>query len=167
MGDSMHCDQHERAAFQWYRTGPTIAMPFVCAFPKSTHSGRFRLNNKLINRTLGCRLHREFGGMKRGIAIGQSRGGLIHALWDLIFLILYPINPKAFAKYRVSGSVSGAKDDPSDAALQTELICRHRERCRPWMPDSAEARMVRAERTSAQRSRTIRFRSQTGLRRCG
>jgi hypothetical protein len=42
--------------------------------------------------------------------------------------LLASINPKALAKYRESACVSGAKDDPSDAALLMDLIYRHRDR---------------------------------------
>lgn len=87
-------------------------------------------------------LREEFGGRKVGIAIEKSRGGLIYALMGYDFLILYPINPKALAKYRESACVSGAKDDPSDAALLMDLITHHRERYRAWMPDTPETRTI-------------------------
>lgn len=88
------------------------------------------------------RLLEEFRGRKIGIAIEKSRGGLIYALMEYDFLILYPINPKALAKYRESCCVSGAKDDPSDARLLMDLIYRHRERYRPWLPDTVETRTI-------------------------
>jgi hypothetical protein len=87
-------------------------------------------------------LRAEFGGQKVGIAIEKSRGGLIYALMGYDFLVLYPVNPKALAKYRESACVSGAKDDPSDAALLMDLICRHRDRYRPWLPDTPETRKI-------------------------
>jgi transposase len=87
-------------------------------------------------------LRLEFGGQNVGIAIEKSRGGLIYALMGYDFLILYPINPKALAKYRESACVSGAKDDPSDAALLMDLIYRHRDRYRAWMPDTPETRNI-------------------------
>jgi len=87
-------------------------------------------------------LRNEFGGQKIGIAVEKSRGGLIHALMEYEFLILYPINPKALAKYRESVCVSGAKDDPSDAALLMDLIYCHRDRFRPWYPDTVATRKI-------------------------
>jgi transposase len=87
-------------------------------------------------------LRKEFGGQKIGIAIEKSRGGLIYALMEYDFLILYPINPKTLARYRESCCVSGAKDDPSDAALLMDLIYRHRERQRPWFSDTVETRTI-------------------------
>ena len=73
------------------------------------------------------RLLKEFGGSKIGIAVESSRGGLVYALMQYPFLILYPINPKTLAKYRESTCVSGAKDDPSDAALLMDFMYRHRD----------------------------------------
>lgn len=87
-------------------------------------------------------LRAEFDGRTVGIAIEKSRGGVIYALMGYDFLILYPINPKALAKYRESACVSGAKDDPSDARLLMDLIYRHRERYRAWMPDTPETRHI-------------------------
>ncbi len=87
-------------------------------------------------------LLKEFGGARIGIAVESSRGGLLYALMQYDFLVLYPINPKTLAKYRESTCVSGAKDDPSDAALLMDFIFRHRDRCRPWCPDTVETRTI-------------------------
>lgn len=87
-------------------------------------------------------LREKFGNRKIGIAVEKSRGGLIYALMEYNFLILYPINPKSLAKYRESACISGAKDDPSDAELLMDLIYKHRERYRPWSPDTAQTRII-------------------------
>jgi hypothetical protein len=62
-------------------------------------------------------LRLRFGGGKVAIAVEQSRGALLYALTAYDFLVLYPINPKAFCSYRKAFRLSGAKDDPSDAML--------------------------------------------------
>ena len=87
-------------------------------------------------------LREKFNNRKIGIAVEKSRGGLIYALMEYDFLILYPINPKSLAKYRESACISGAKDDPSDAELLMDLIYRHRERYRPWSPDTTQTRTI-------------------------
>lgn len=89
-----------------------------------------------------AKLLKEFGGQKVGIAVEKSRGGLIYALMGYDFLVLYPINPKALAKYRESTCVSGAKDDPSDAELLMDLLYKHRDRYRAWLPDAMETRTI-------------------------
>jgi len=89
-----------------------------------------------------AQLRARFGGLKVGIAIEQSRGAVIHALMMYDFVQLYPINPKALARYRVAFRVSGAKDDPSDAELLMDLLRLHRSRLRAWLPDSVETRRL-------------------------
>ncbi|HYR42041.1 MAG TPA: hypothetical protein VER98_03390, partial [Terriglobia bacterium] len=38
------------------------------------------------------------------------------------FLVLYPVNPKALARYREAFRTSGAKDDPADSGLLLDLV---------------------------------------------
>lgn len=138
----MNCDQPELAAFiglDWADEQHAVCLRVAATNEIRTFSVEQQAH-KL--HAWVASLHQEFGGLKIGIAIEKSRGGLIYALMGYDFLILYPINPKALAKYRESGCVSGAKDDPSDAALLMDLIYRHRDRYRPWVPDTAETRMI-------------------------
>ena len=90
-----------------------------------------------------AQLRVRFPDGKVGIAIEQSRGAVIHALMMYDFLELYPINPKALARYREAFRVSGAKDDPSDAELLMDLLRLHRNRLRAWLPDSVDTRRLR------------------------
>ena len=89
-----------------------------------------------------AQLRARFSGRKVGIAIEQSRGAVIHALMMYDFLELYPINPKALARYREAFTVSGAKDDPSDAEFLMDLLRFHQERLRAWIPDTVETRRL-------------------------
>lgn len=89
-----------------------------------------------------ARLRARFQGHKIGIAIEQSRGAVIHALMMYDFLELYPINPKALARFREAFRVSGAKDDPSDAELLMDFLRLHRSRLRVWLPDTVETRRL-------------------------
>ena len=84
----------------------------------------------------------RFQGGKVGIAIEQTRGAVIHALMMYDFLELYPINPKALARFREAFRVSGAKDDPSDAELLMDMLRLHRNRLRAWLPDTVETRRL-------------------------
>jgi transposase len=87
-------------------------------------------------------LRSRFGGRKVAIALEQSRGAVIHALMTYDFLILYPINPMTLSRYRQAFATSGAKDDPSDAALLLALIQSHRDQFRPWIPDDVQTRTI-------------------------
>jgi transposase len=87
-------------------------------------------------------LRERFGGRQIAICLEQSKGPLIHALMDYEFLVLYPINPRTLAKYRETFSLSGAKDDPSDAALALEFVRKHRDKLRAWKPDDEQTRFM-------------------------
>jgi transposase len=89
-----------------------------------------------------AQLRLRFQGRPVGIAIEQSRGALIHALMMYDFLVLYPINPKALARFRETFRVSGAKDDPLDAGLLLDLLRLHRHRLRAWLPDTVQTRRL-------------------------
>jgi hypothetical protein len=89
-----------------------------------------------------AQLRARFPGGKVGIAIEQSRGAVIHALMMYDFLELYPINPKALARFREAFTVSGAKDDPSDAEFLMDLLRLHQARLRAWIPDTVEIRRL-------------------------
>ncbi len=87
-------------------------------------------------------LRTRFGGRPVGIALEQSRGGLIHALLGHDFLVLYPVNPTTAKRYRQAFATSGAKDDPPDARLLHELLATHRDHLRPWQPDTVVTRQM-------------------------
>jgi len=89
-----------------------------------------------------AQLRARFPGGKVGIAIEQSRGAVIHALMMYDFLVLYPINPKALARYREAFHVSGSKDDPLDAEMLLDFLRLHHSRLRPWSPDTVETRQL-------------------------
>jgi len=89
-----------------------------------------------------AQLRVRFPSRHVGIAIEQSRGAVIHALMMYDFLVVYPINPKALARYREAFRGSGPKDDPLDAELLLDLLRLHRSRLRAWLPDTVETRRL-------------------------
>ena len=90
-----------------------------------------------------AQLRQRFAGRPVAIALEQSRGSLLYALMNVDFLLLYPVNPQNLAKFRKAFSCSGAKDDPQDALLLLELLEKHRDRLRVWVPDDADTRCLR------------------------
>lgn len=82
-----------------------------------------------------AQLRARFAGRPVALALEQKRGALIYALLPYEFIVLYPINPKALARYREAFTTSGAKDDPVDACLLRELVQHHREKLHAWQPD--------------------------------
>jgi transposase len=87
-------------------------------------------------------IRKRYDGRTVAICTEQKRGPLIYALCKYDFLVLYPINPRTVAKYRQAFKPSRAKDDPTDAALLAEILCKHRDRLHPWKPQSTEIRML-------------------------
>ena len=56
---------------------------------------------------------------------------------------IFPVNPSTLAKYRRAFVPSGAKDDPTDAALALELLRCHPEKLAPLRRESDDMRALR------------------------
>jgi transposase len=91
-----------------------------------------------------ARLLERFQGRLIAIAIEQRKGAVIHALMMYAFLVLFPINPKALARYREAFTTSGAKNDPTDSELLLDFLSKHSDKLRPWIPDSEPTRKLQA-----------------------
>lgn len=89
-----------------------------------------------------AQLQARFGSGKIALALEQRKGAVVHALLQYDCFVLYPINPKALARYREAFRTSGAKDDPLDSALLLDLVVRHRDRLRAWVPDTVDSRKL-------------------------
>ena len=89
-----------------------------------------------------AQLRSRFEGKPIAIAVEQAKGALTYALMMYEFIVLYPINPKALAKYREALAVSGSKDDPSDARLLKDFFKHHRQQLRAWVPGDAQTRTI-------------------------
>ena len=110
------------------------------------------------------KLRQRFGGRAVAVCLEQSRGALIHALMKYDFLVLFPIPPARLARYREAITSSGAKDDPSDAALALDYLRRHRERLRPWRPDDALTRQIALLSEARRRAVNLRTRLSNALK---
>ena len=87
-------------------------------------------------------LSSRFGGRPIAVAVEQSRGALVFMLSKYEHLHLYPIHPRAAARFRAALYPSGAKDDPVDADLLLDLLVHHRRRLRRLSPDTEQTRLV-------------------------
>jgi transposase len=87
-----------------------------------------------------CGLRERFGDQPIAVCFEQSRAGIAYALLKYDFLVLFPLPPARLASYRESFSNSGAKDDPTDAALLVDYLLRHRDQLRVWQPDTPATR---------------------------
>ena len=87
-------------------------------------------------------LRLRFGGRPVALALEKTRSGLLYTLMQYDFLVLYPLNAAAVARYRTAFATSRAKDDPTDAALLVDLLAKHRDEFRPWKPDTTATRAL-------------------------
>jgi len=84
----------------------------------------------------------RFGNRMIAVCFEQTHGAIAYALLKYDFLMLFPLPPARLAAYRQSFSNSGAKDDPSDAALLLDYLLRHRDQVRVWQPDTPATREI-------------------------
>jgi hypothetical protein len=84
----------------------------------------------------------RFPDGKIAVCLEQSKGSLIYALLKSDPLVLYPINPRMLARFREALAPSGKKDDPADAQLLLELVSKHREKLKPWLPADEHTRTL-------------------------
>ncbi len=87
-------------------------------------------------------LRQRFKGQPIAVALELDKGPIVYALRQYDCFVLFPINPSTLAKYRETWTLSGAKDDPTDAELALELLCKHPERFKPLSPQSPEMRTL-------------------------
>jgi transposase len=92
----------------------------------------------------------RFSGQLVAICLALTKGPLVSALCKYDFLVLFPINPLTLARYREAFTPSRAKDDPTDAELQLELLLTHRDTLQPLQPQSPTMRAL-AQRVEPRR----------------
>ena len=84
----------------------------------------------------------QFDGKPVAVACELRKGPLVYALAKYPHLVLFPINPQTVAKLRKAFSSSGAKDDPTDAELQCDILQKHFDRLTPLTPLSPDIRAL-------------------------
>jgi transposase len=87
-------------------------------------------------------LRTRFNGQPVAICLELDKGPLVSALRQYDFLVLFPINPLTLARYREAFTPSRAKDDPTDAELQLELLLTHPDKLQPLTPQSPTMRAL-------------------------
>jgi transposase len=87
-------------------------------------------------------LRTRFHGQPVAVCLELNKGPIVSALRQYDFLVLFPINPFTLAKYREAFTPSRAKDDPTDAELQVELLLKHCDKLTPLTPQSPTMRAL-------------------------
>ena len=87
-------------------------------------------------------LRKRFNNKSIAICLELKAGPVVYALLKYDFIVLFPIPPKALAKYREAFTQSCAKDDPTDAYLQLDYLLKHPSALKPLVPDNVETRIL-------------------------
>jgi transposase len=87
-------------------------------------------------------LRTRFKEQPIAICLELNKGPIVSALRKYDCLVLFPVNPLTLARYREAFTPSHAKDDPSDAELQLELLLTHRDKLKPLTPQSPDMRAL-------------------------
>src|SRR5216683_2332428 len=87
-------------------------------------------------------LRTRFNGQPIAVCLELNKGPIVSALRQYEFLVLFPVNPLTVARYREAFTPSRAKDDPTDAELQVEILLKHRDKLTPLNPQSPTMRAL-------------------------
>lgn len=88
------------------------------------------------------KLRQRYPAQRVAVCCELKKGPLVFALSKYDHIVLFPVNPSTVAKYRKAFKHSGAKDDPGDAMIQTDLLLHHMDKLRPLVPESPEIRAL-------------------------
>lgn len=87
-------------------------------------------------------IKQRYPNQQIAVACELKKGPLIYALAKYSHLTLFTINPSTVAKYRKAFTPSGAKDDPSDAFIQVEILTLHMDKLTVIEPESSSIRSL-------------------------
>ena len=120
----------------------------ICELPFDPKTGTKLFKNSVISSNPEA-LHQwamslldRYCGKPVAVTCELEKGPLIYALIKYAHITIFPVNPSAVAKYRKVFRPSGAKDDPSDAYLQMDLLYNHMDKLSPIEPDTPQVRAL-------------------------
>jgi transposase len=87
-------------------------------------------------------LKKRYPNQKIAVVCELQKGPLIYALTKYDHLTLFTVNPSTVAKYRKAFTPSGAKDDPSDALIEVEILSLHMDKLSVIEPESVAMRTL-------------------------
>jgi len=137
-----HVSQEEFAAFvglDWADTKHDVCVQ--AAGTERREFGILEHSPEAIDRWVQT-LRTRFNGQRVAVCLELNKGPIVSALRNYDFLVLFPVNPLTLAKYREAFTPSRAKDDPTDAELQVDLLLKHRDKLTPLTPQSPTMRAL-------------------------
>ena len=116
----------------------------VCEIPTGSSSCLYSviLNKPQALNEWAMSLKERYPDQSVAVACELKKGPLIYALSKFDHITLFPVNPSTLAKYRQAFTTSGAKNDPTDAFLQADILIRHWDKFVPILPESPKLRML-------------------------
>jgi transposase len=87
-------------------------------------------------------LKQRYPNQQIAVACELKKGPLIYALAKYDHLTLFTINPSSVANYRKAFTPSNAKDDPTDALIQVEILTLHMHKLTVIEPESPAIRSL-------------------------
>jgi transposase len=116
----------------------------ICEHPSNTDKYQYSvIGNKPEHlHDWAMDLKKRYPDQQIAVACELKKGPLIYALTKYSHLTLFTINPSTVAKYRKAFTPSGAKDDPSDAFTQVEILSLHMDKLTPIEPESVSIRTL-------------------------
>jgi transposase len=116
----------------------------ICEHPTHTEKYHYSIiNNKTESlHAWAMSLKQRYPNQQIAVVCELKKGPLIYALAKYSHLTLFTVNPSTVAKYRKAFTPSGAKDDPSDAFVQVEILTLHMDKLSVIEPESASVRSL-------------------------
>ncbi len=105
------------------------ALSVISSQPKSIHEWAMSLKERYPNKQIA-------------VTCELRKGPLIYALSKYAHFVIFPVNPSTVARYRKAFTLSGAKNDPSDARLQTDILLLHMDKLSPIIPECPDVRAL-------------------------
>ena len=116
----------------------------ICEHPNHTKKYQYTIikNKPEALHEWAMNLKQRYPNQQIAVACELKKGPLIYALAKYNHLTLFTINPSTVAKYRKAFTPSGAKDDPTDAFIQLEILSLHMDKLSVIEPESAAIRSL-------------------------
>ena len=116
----------------------------ICEHPNHTEIYNYSIikHNPKALHEWAMALKKRYPNKQIAVVCELKKGPLIYALAKYDHITLFTINPSTVAKYRKAFTPSGAKDDPSDALIQVEILTLHMAKLSVIEPESAAMRSL-------------------------
>ena len=116
----------------------------ICEHPANTNDYQYSVikNKPESLHDWAMDLKTRYPNQQIAVACELKKGPLIYALTKYSHITIFTINPSTVAKYRKAFTPSGAKDDPSDAYTQVEILSLHMSKLTVIEPEPASIRSL-------------------------